>query len=141
MRLYNDVIRATNDGKAFLPEAEDVPACESFAAGYAAGAELDRRWIGDPNRWAFAVAIAYLGGRRDLVPIKTLAEFEADPECKSDICAELGEVIADAHETFRKVRRTALTPRTTARVGRNEPCPCGSGKKSKRCCIGRSPSA
>lgn len=20
------------------------------------------------------------------------------------------------------------------RVGRNEPCPCGSGKKSKRCC-------
>jgi uncharacterized protein len=22
-------------------------------------------------------------------------------------------------------------------VGRNEPCPCGSGKKSKRCCLGR----
>jgi len=24
--------------------------------------------------------------------------------------------------------------RTTAKVGRNEPCPCGSGKKYKRCC-------
>jgi uncharacterized protein YecA (UPF0149 family) len=23
----------------------------------------------------------------------------------------------------------------TARVGRNEPCPCGSGKKHKRCCL------
>ncbi|MBL8858590.1 MAG: SEC-C domain-containing protein [Planctomycetes bacterium] len=26
---------------------------------------------------------------------------------------------------------------TTARVGRNEPCPCGSGKKYKACCEGR----
>ncbi len=29
------------------------------------------------------------------------------------------------HETF---------VRTTAKVGRNEPCPCGSGKKYKKCC-------
>jgi uncharacterized protein YecA (UPF0149 family) len=31
------------------------------------------------------------------------------------------------------------TPRTTkkrasAKVGRNDPCPCGSGKKYKKCC-------
>jgi hypothetical protein len=25
--------------------------------------------------------------------------------------------------------------RPTARVGRNEPCPCGSGLKFKRCCL------
>src|SRR5918992_2836045 len=25
---------------------------------------------------------------------------------------------------------------STERVGRNDPCPCGSGKKFKRCCIG-----
>jgi uncharacterized protein YecA (UPF0149 family) len=24
--------------------------------------------------------------------------------------------------------------RAPAKVGRNEPCPCGSGKKYKRCC-------
>jgi hypothetical protein len=23
-----------------------------------------------------------------------------------------------------------------AKIGRNDPCPCGSGKKSKRCCLG-----
>ena len=23
------------------------------------------------------------------------------------------------------------------RVGRNDPCPCGSGRKYKRCCLGR----
>jgi SEC-C motif-containing protein len=25
-------------------------------------------------------------------------------------------------------------PRIAATIGRNDPCPCGSGKKSKRCC-------
>ncbi len=25
-------------------------------------------------------------------------------------------------------------PRQTVKVGRNEPCPCGSGKKYKKCC-------
>ena len=25
------------------------------------------------------------------------------------------------------------------KVGRNEPCPCGSGKKFKKCCEGRQP--
>ncbi|MCX4239245.1 SEC-C metal-binding domain-containing protein [Paraliomyxa miuraensis] len=27
--------------------------------------------------------------------------------------------------------------RQTARVGRNDPCPCGSGRKYKRCCLGK----
>jgi SEC-C motif-containing protein len=25
-------------------------------------------------------------------------------------------------------------PRQVAKVGRNDPCPCGSGKKYKKCC-------
>ena len=27
-----------------------------------------------------------------------------------------------------------VTQRTVTRVGRNDPCPCGSGKKAKKCC-------
>ena len=30
--------------------------------------------------------------------------------------------------------RSNTVVRTTAKVGRNEPCPCGSGKKYKKCC-------
>ncbi|WP_420810705.1 SEC-C metal-binding domain-containing protein [Desulfovibrio ferrophilus] len=26
--------------------------------------------------------------------------------------------------------------RETPKIGRNEPCPCGSGKKYKKCCMG-----
>ena len=27
--------------------------------------------------------------------------------------------------------------RNPLRVGRNDPCPCGSGRKFKKCCIGK----
>jgi len=31
--------------------------------------------------------------------------------------------------------------RETPKVGRNDPCPCGSGKKYKKCCAGAASSA
>lgn len=35
-------------------------------------------------------------------------------------------------------RSRLRTPgRPLYRAGRNDPCPCGSGKKFKRCCIGK----
>ena len=33
---------------------------------------------------------------------------------------------------------TITVRRTTRKVGRNEPCPCGSGKKYKKCCLNNS---
>ena len=32
------------------------------------------------------------------------------------------------------------TPVISAKVGRNDPCPCGSGKKYKKCCLAAQPS-
>jgi uncharacterized protein YecA (UPF0149 family) len=29
---------------------------------------------------------------------------------------------------------TRATDRVKSKIGRNDPCPCGSGKKYKRCC-------
>jgi uncharacterized protein len=28
-------------------------------------------------------------------------------------------------------------PQATSKTGRNDPCPCGSGKKYKKCCLGK----
>lgn len=28
-----------------------------------------------------------------------------------------------------------MTPETGAKAGRNDPCPCGSGRKYKQCCL------
>lgn len=48
------------------------------------------------------------------------------------------------HETSRFVRRDGVwyyadgiigqRPRSAAKIGRNDPCPCGSGRKYKKCC-------
>lgn len=50
--------------------------------------------------------------------------------------------MADAERKWMKEMHLPLTERQqrTGRVGRNEPCPCGSGKKFKKCCIAKSES-
>jgi hypothetical protein len=35
----------------------------------------------------------------------------------------------------------ARNPNSQVRVGRNDPCPCGSGKKYKKCCLGKEAAA
>jgi uncharacterized protein len=45
--------------------------------------------------------------------------------------AHLGRSISQAIEEQRDAEHT---PARSDKVGRNEPCPCGSGKKYKRCC-------
>jgi uncharacterized protein len=51
--------------------------------------------------------------------------------------------VADIHEFFRPYRAGGTTPaamrvetvrRIEPKVGRNDPCPCGSGRKFKNCC-------
>lgn len=36
-----------------------------------------------------------------------------------------------------RVEESATIQHGAARVGRNDPCPCGSGKKFKKCCIAK----
>lgn len=51
--------------------------------------------------------------------------------------------VADIHEFFRPYRLSGTTPqglrvetlrRSEPKIGRNDPCPCGSGRKYKHCC-------
>jgi uncharacterized protein len=144
LRLYNEVLDALNHGEAILPDEENVAACESFAAGYAAAAARDPAWIGDDDRWTFAAPFAHLAGRMELVPALMLAKLEAMPDAKLLTRQNLAAIVKSTHESFRRLRQAALPQAPTAtraspgRVGRNDPCPCGSGKKYKRCCINRS---
>jgi SEC-C motif len=59
-------------------------------------------------------------------------------QCKSLFDAEdLARRLAKYHYT----RAAAPPVRAPSRPGRNEPCPCGSGKKYKRCCGAEAPAA
>jgi uncharacterized protein len=49
----------------------------------------------------------------------------------------LGELTALRQPPTRPVKPTQAYPQ----IGRNDPCPCGSGKKYKKCCMGKSTAA
>ena len=46
----------------------------------------------------------------------------------------LADSSGQAYEAAQQATRTVVAPRHVTKVGRNEPCPCGSGKKYKNCC-------
>jgi hypothetical protein len=137
MRQYNDVLSALAEGQIVAPDPARVDDCVLFAAGFVAGAELDPEWIGDDYRWSFAVPFAYLSERFDLVPRELQEELDADSNARSQIVTELIGLVGAAYEVFRHPRIAEPQQpviRSGPRVGRNDPCPCRSGRKFKRCC-------
>ena len=37
--------------------------------------------------------------------------------------------------TAQQLKRKPISSFASGRIGRNDPCPCGSGKKFKKCCL------
>jgi len=100
--------------------------------------------------WAELVNDEKYGG--SLIPMMMLChEHDKDPEMRPDpispeqreqVIAGMAAGLMNAYEYFRKEREGDLgvdapeIGRSTPKVGRNDPCPCGSGKKYKKCCGG-----
>jgi hypothetical protein len=69
----------------------------------------------------------------DVDPVgRELDSFEED----IDPFTEDFDGVDDARYDGDRIQPVAAIRRTEERVGRNEPCPCGSGKKFKKCCGG-----
>jgi uncharacterized protein len=138
LRQYNEVVTAFDTDTVIAPGPEQEDDCVQFAIGFVAGAELDPAWIDDELCRSFVAPFAYLCDRHDLIPPEELEELAADPSIKSELCTRLGELVAGAYDFFRDTG--AVSPaqapirREGPRIGRNDPCPCGSGRKFKRCC-------
>jgi SEC-C motif len=60
-----------------------------------------------------------------------LAELQKFPDMDDDAPEELGEALPSLSPP--SWGEQAVNP--WRHVGRNDPCPCGSGKKAKRCCL------
>jgi uncharacterized protein len=145
LRCYNDVLSAIHDKMTITPEDSDEDAWELFAKGYVTGALLDPEWASDENRWTFAAPFAYLSGQRDLVSEGLLHKMESEGQPQDlleNLRHQMGSLIVSTDDSFKRVRRDAVAATAAAaraksqspKVGRNEPCPCGSGKKYKKCC-------
>jgi uncharacterized protein len=65
------------------------------------------------------------------------------PKKREEVIVLMAAGLLGAYRYFREHREaytgTTFTPeprRNVSKAGRNNPCPCGSGKKYKRCCGG-----
>ena len=75
------------------------------------------------------------------VRIRTADELDAASESINEDMSQIKEVqyqhadvSADAAESEQPAERVLAPVRSGPKVGRNDPCPCGSGKKYKACC-------
>ncbi len=49
-------------------------------------------------------------------------------------CKDRHRIMRTIYESYRKRTRETLALPSMKTAGRNDPCPCGSGKKYKKCC-------
>jgi uncharacterized protein len=58
------------------------------------------------------------------------------PQQREDLAKQITASVASIYRFWLPHRKAVNGPikRTEPKVGRNEPCPCGSGKKFKKCC-------
>ena len=72
---------------------------------------------------------------RDAEQLKHLQEFftgKTEQEVQEKMEERFVELREKGHELSRRI---ALDAPTIKSISRNAPCPCGSGRKYKRCCL------
>ena len=120
------------DGREF----EDA---ESWAWGFVQGMDLRRA------DWQSLLETER--GRAWYRPIGLLGEDDFGPEQetltrtpaqRAELALQIPEAVLGMHAHWLPLRlavhERAVARALQAKVGRNEPCPCGSGKKFKKCC-------
>ena len=150
MRHWNVIADTLHSGDVFLPllleDENGISRANDWAKGFLRGMEFHK------EQWAALLDDDEHGGW--LVPIFAVAhEHDRDPEMrpyKEAISAEQRERlivgaaagVTGIHRYFQARGLVERQPfdnattfrRTMPKIGRNDPCPCGSGKKFKQCC-------
>jgi SEC-C motif-containing protein len=110
---------------------------ESMHPGHRAGVDAreTEAWSGKVQWTGLEVFSAKPGATDDEGAVAFAAHFSVDGEdreFRED--ASFARVDGRWYYVDGKVHGHEPYRRETPRVGRNEPCPCGSGKKYKKCC-------
>jgi uncharacterized protein len=146
MRHWNHIAGTLSKGEAYLPllleDNNGVEHGNDWARGFMRGTQFCH------EGWAGLLADDDHGGC--MIPMLMLYhEYDEDPEMRpkpigpeqrENIIVSMAAGLMAAYRYFRQTGRPfATAPITQARdanskIGRNEPCPCGSGKKYKHCC-------
>ena len=146
MTLYNEVLRSVTEHDVHCcPGPSDGDAIREFCTGYVKVALSDATWTDDTHALA---EIAPLYALADALPVEKVAElmppgFDDTEAWLQHAREDLSDTLVALHEYWEAGRKAAAirlqeralpARRTEPKVGRNDPCPCGSGKKFKKCC-------
>jgi preprotein translocase subunit SecA len=91
----------------------------------------------DTVRYCFNVTIQTNAERRQVIAVGTgrKADYESDEARPQDAAASDGQALpGGAKVPDRAPGKQETIRREGPKLGRNDPCPCGSGKKYKNCC-------
>lgn len=147
MRHYNSIIWSLEQSSpVFAPvwpvlgySASDEEDAEGWAHGFTEGVKLSSAvWqplLRDPQGQQWYHPIELLGAE-DAPP--EWDDLIRTPEQRAALTAQIEHSVLQIHAYWLPLRQ-AVAERQTAtamstKVGRNESCPCGSGKKFKKCC-------
>lgn len=109
----------------------------SWVNGYLKGMELrQKQWkelTSDDNYAEMIMPIFTLMAKPDDPEFGKLVDT---PEKRQVFLDMLSDTVLDIYDYWleRRARNRKHEPAKSVKVGRNEPCPCGSGKKHKKCC-------
>jgi len=117
------------DGEEF----EDVSGwCRGFITGLGFWGD-DWKKKSEPDEIiSMVVPIVYMADIEEFKPDFETNVVDILQQNREELEAELPLLISDIW-SFWAEKRTQ-TPVRAERIGRNDPCPCGSGKKYKKCC-------
>ena len=133
-------------------ESEDSPSdylpwCQAYLAGVDQATEDWFECLEDDRSEDAEEQINYLDER--LFPLMVLTgeaesaakehgeewpEGEERAEIEQDCEEDLPQAVVDIYRFWLAKRGVATIRNDEPRIGRNDPCPCGSGKKFKQCC-------
>jgi uncharacterized protein len=146
MRHWNSIITELEKTSVYLPlvEAADEQGVSgrAWARGFMRGVRMSASagWtqLFTDEREGSLLTIPIVAGEVDAAwPTEPLSEGKAE-----ELLAGMAAGFARAYRHFaaqrragaRAARRHTMYGRSTSKVGRNDPCPCGSGRKFKHCC-------
>lgn len=123
-------------------ESQEYIDAEMWAFGYMRGVELCRKqWqplFDDPNG-PIVLRPIYLLGADDVTSEEEL--LTKTPIQREELAKQIPASVAWVYRYWLSYRQaifecSVVTPfqRDHRKIGRNDPCPCGSGKKFKKCC-------
>jgi uncharacterized protein len=159
MALYNSINEAVGEDRAALPadcnfraetlaNLEDTSPVAEWSRGFLRGHQwLEESWepyVPDDLEEESAttlMALSFFASRKlaeaflaetGQPDLKVMAE--AIRSVFPDAVASYAHLGRSIHKALMEHRGIKTEPRRVVKTGRNDPCSCGSGKKSKKCC-------